>query len=118
VCVAGGVSVYLKMKFPEGSEVQQRCWLPPQHWAELLRHVVIVKSSPPHLFFVGLVLNSGLHACKAETTLEPHFQSILLWLFWRWNLENSLPWLASNGLSSDLGLLSSWDYRYEPPAHS
>jgi hypothetical protein len=30
-------------------------------------------------------LNSGLHACKAGTLpLEPHLQSILLWLFWRW----------------------------------
>jgi hypothetical protein len=28
-------------------------------------------------------LNSGLHACKAGTVpLEPHLQSILLWLFW------------------------------------
>jgi hypothetical protein len=30
-------------------------------------------------------LNSRLHACKVSTLLlEPHLQSILLWLFWRW----------------------------------
>jgi hypothetical protein len=33
---------------------------------------------------VGLSLNSGLKACKASALLlEPHLQSILLWLFWR-----------------------------------
>jgi hypothetical protein len=38
-----------------------------------------------------------LHACKADTLLlEPHLQSILLWLFWRWGLTNYLPGLALN----------------------
>jgi hypothetical protein len=42
-------------------------------------------------------LNSGLRVCKAGTLLlEPHLQSILLWLFLRWGLVNSLLWLASN----------------------
>jgi hypothetical protein len=32
-----------------------------------------------------LGLNSGLCTCKAGALpLEPHLQSILLWLFWRW----------------------------------
>jgi hypothetical protein len=35
-------------------------------------------------FFVGLGFNSGLHAHKVGTLpLEPHLQSILLWLFWK-----------------------------------
>jgi hypothetical protein len=42
-------------------------------------------------------LNLGLQACKAGTLpLETHFQSILLWLVWRWGLLNYLPGLASN----------------------
>jgi hypothetical protein len=41
-------------------------------------------------------LTSGLHTCKVGTLLlEPHLQSILLWLFWRWGLEN----LDSSSLS-------------------
>jgi hypothetical protein len=37
-------------------------------------------------------LNSGFCACKAGTLpLEPHLQSILPWLFWKWNLANHLP---------------------------
>jgi hypothetical protein len=40
-------------------------------------------------------LNSGLPTCKASTPLlEPHFQSILLWLFCRCCSRNSLPGLA------------------------
>jgi hypothetical protein len=32
-------------------------------------------------------LNSGFWACKVGTLLlEPCLQSILLWLFWRWDL--------------------------------
>jgi hypothetical protein len=32
--------------------------------------------------FSPVVMNSGLHACKAGTLLlEPHLQSVLLWLF-------------------------------------
>jgi hypothetical protein len=40
---------------------------------------------PDNLFFWwDWGLNSGLHACKGGTLLlEPHLQSILLWLFWR-----------------------------------
>jgi hypothetical protein len=42
-------------------------------------------------------LNSGLWACKVGALLlEPHLQSILLWLFWKWGLPNCFPWLASN----------------------
>jgi hypothetical protein len=40
-----------------------------------------------------LGLNSGLHTFKAEPLLlKPHFQSILLWLFWRWSLVNLFAW--------------------------
>jgi hypothetical protein len=41
------------------------------------------------LFFVELVFESGLHTCKAGALLlELNLQYILLWLFWRWGLEN------------------------------
>jgi hypothetical protein len=40
-------------------------------------------------------LTSGLYTCKAgNLLLEPHLQSILRWLFWRWGLLNYLPRLA------------------------
>jgi hypothetical protein len=40
-------------------------------------------------------LNSGICAWKAGALpLEPHFQSILLWLFWRWGITKYLPRLA------------------------
>jgi hypothetical protein len=51
----------------------------------------------PFFFFMDLGLNSGLCDCKAGTLpLEPHLQSIFLWLFWRWGLTNYLHGLASN----------------------
>jgi hypothetical protein len=55
-------------------------------------------------------LNLGLHTCKASAlSLEPHLQSILLWLFWTWGLENYLPRLASNHDPTDISLPSSED---------
>jgi hypothetical protein len=52
-----------------------------------LRQCLVARTSL-ELFFVCvwvMGLNSGLHTCKAATlTLEPHLQSILLWLFLRW----------------------------------
>jgi hypothetical protein len=37
-----------------------------------------------HFLYV-MGLNSALHTCKAGTLpLEPRLQSILVWLFWRW----------------------------------
>jgi hypothetical protein len=51
-------------------------------------------------FLMGLGLNSGLHAFKAGALpLELHVQFILLWLFWKWGLENYLPWLQSSSQS-------------------
>jgi hypothetical protein len=38
----------------------------------------------------------------------------LLWLFWRWGLENYLPRLALNCDPPNFNLPSSWDYRWEP----
>jgi hypothetical protein len=46
--------------------------------------------------------------------LEPHPQSILLWLFWRWCLRKFLSWLVLNLDLPDLSFPSSWDYRCEP----
>jgi hypothetical protein len=59
-------------------------------------------------------LDSGFCACKANAVpLDPHLQSILLWLYWRWGLENYLPGLASNLDLPDLSLSSSQVYRCE-----
>jgi hypothetical protein len=64
-------------------------------------------------------LNSGLHTCKAGVLLlESHLQSTLLWLFWRWGLENYLSGLASNLNPPNLSLLNSWDYKHRHPASS
>jgi hypothetical protein len=52
--------------------------------------------------------NSGLYTCKAGVLLlEPHLQSIFLWLIWRWGLENYLLSLALNCKPPDLILASS-----------
>jgi hypothetical protein len=45
--------------------------------------------------FKTLCLQTG--TCKAgNALLEPYLQSIFLCLFWRWDLINYLPGLASN----------------------
>jgi hypothetical protein len=53
-------------------------------------------TTPDFFFFFwwDCSLNSGFHTCKASTLLlEPHLQSILCWLFWRWGLMNyCLEW--------------------------
>jgi hypothetical protein len=41
------------------------------------------------LFWWDWGLNSGPHACAV--LVEPHFQSILLWLFWSYSLPSYLP---------------------------
>jgi hypothetical protein len=51
---------------------------------------------------------AGLHAHKAGALpLEPHLQSILLWLFWRWGLVNYSPRLALNHDPPNLSLPST-----------
>jgi hypothetical protein len=61
-------------------------------------------SSFIRIFFGGSrVWTQKLHACKADfPLLEPHFQSILFWLFWRWG--RSLELFAQ----ADLEQWSSW----------
>jgi hypothetical protein len=54
-------------------------------------------------------LNSGPHACCSGTV------PLLCWIFLRQALKNCLPGLAWNSDPPDLGLLSSQDYRCEPP---
>jgi hypothetical protein len=40
-------------------------------------------------------LNSGHHTCQVVTLpLEPHLQSILLWLLWSWGLKNYVHGIA------------------------
>jgi hypothetical protein len=61
------------------------------------------------LFLLSLLLlfglNSMLQACKTGAVLlEPHLQSILLWLFWRWGLLNYLLRLTSYLNIPDLSL--------------
>jgi hypothetical protein len=42
-------------------------------------------------FLMGLGLNSGFHAYKVGALLlEPSLQSILLWLFWRWDVSQTI----------------------------
>jgi hypothetical protein len=65
-----------------------------------IEHLFTVENPKFKIFFFFLwnwSLNSGLCTCKAGALpLEPHLQSILLCLFWRWGLANFLSSLASN----------------------
>jgi hypothetical protein len=68
------------------------------------------------LFLVGQGFELRISCCKAGALLlEPHDQSSLLWLFWRCGLLNYLPGLSLNSNPPNLSLLSSWDFRHEPP---
>jgi hypothetical protein len=59
-----------------------------------------------YLFFGGLGLKSGLCTCKAGALpLEPHLQTILLWLFCRWGWSHEFG-LAFNHDPPDLNLPS------------
>jgi hypothetical protein len=59
-----------------------------------------------YVFWWDWVFNSGLQAFEAGTLLlEPHFQSILLWLFWRWGSHEL-------GAQAVLKLQSLWS---QPP---
>jgi hypothetical protein len=52
-------------------------------------------------FFCETGFWAWLHACKAGfLPLEPHLQSILLWLFWRWGLVKYLPRIGFEPRSS------------------
>jgi hypothetical protein len=75
-----------------------------------------------YLFFFGGMgfkpRASAWKVCKAGTLLlEAHLQSILFWLFCRWgSCELFALGLASTRDPPHLSLLSSWDYRCQPPA--
>jgi hypothetical protein len=72
-------------------------------------------------FFFLAELGFELRGSCLQTGALPlvlSLQSILLWLFWRWGLLNYLPGLASNDKPPDLSLLSSYNYRHEPPVPS
>jgi hypothetical protein len=57
------------------------------------------------VFFEGLGFELRLCTYKTGSLLlEPNLQSILLWLFWRWGLENYLFVLALNCNHPDLDL--------------
>jgi hypothetical protein len=77
---------------------------------------MVLPLAPNQYCFRGVCdwgLISGLCACKADAgeagnlPLEPHLQSILLWLFWRQGLKNYLVRIASNHDPPNLSLLSS-----------
>jgi hypothetical protein len=52
------------------------------HKKKKKRHFLVIAL---FFFWWDWGLNSGHHVCKAGILpLEPHLQSILLWLFWRW----------------------------------
>jgi hypothetical protein len=85
--------------------------------SEFLIHSISYRSFG--VFLVGLSLNSGLCTCKTGALpLEPHLQSILLWLFWSWG---SCDLFAQAGLKplSSQSQPSNEDYRGEPlvPSH-
>jgi hypothetical protein len=62
-----------------------------------------------------LGLNSGIGTCKmGSTPCDPHLNSILLWLFWKWGLVNYFPGLVPHLYPSTLSLSISYDYRCEP----
>jgi hypothetical protein len=58
---------------------------------KLSRHTIWVLLEHSLFFLWDWDLNSGLVTYKAE----PHLQSILLWLFWRWPQTMIFPILAS-----------------------
>jgi hypothetical protein len=68
------------------------------------------------LFMVGLGFELSSNKAGALPP-EPHFQSILLWLLWRW-IVSYLPRLTSNRDPPNLSLPSSQDDRHEPPVPS
>jgi hypothetical protein len=67
---------------------------------------------------VGLGFELRASHLKAGTpSLQPHLQSILFWLFWRWGLMNYLPRLASNLDSLILPISASWVARITGASH-
>jgi hypothetical protein len=61
----------------------------------------------PSSFFIGLGFElRASHLQSRSLLLDPHLQSILLWLIWKWDLTNYLP-VASTCDSPDLSLPSS-----------
>jgi hypothetical protein len=61
-----------------------------------------------HFFFPPPWECWGLNFRASGTLLlEPHLQSIFLWLFWRYGLKNYLPGLASNLHPPNLSFPSS-----------
>jgi hypothetical protein len=61
------------------------------------------KSSHLIISFFFFLVGQGLKK-QALCELEPHLQSILLWLFWRWSLTKYLSRLASKSEPLDLCL--------------
>jgi hypothetical protein len=77
-----------------------------QPWKGIVNFNVKELLRTKQIFSVGLfVLDWGLNL----RLLEPQFQSIFLWLFWRFGevVSLTMPGLASNPDPSDLSLLSS-----------
>jgi hypothetical protein len=68
------------------------------------------------LIFFWVGQGFKLRASSFQNSIKTQLQSIVLWLFWRWGLENYLPWLVLNCNPPNLSLSSGQDYRCEPPA--
>jgi hypothetical protein len=58
-----------------------------------------------YFFWWDRGLNSGFYTCKSRHL--SHASSPFALLFWRWDLQNYLPWLASDHNPLDLSLPSS-----------
>jgi hypothetical protein len=51
----------------------------------VLKLIFLEATDLPKMVFFFFLVGLGFHTCKADTLPpEPHLQSILLWLFWRW----------------------------------
>jgi hypothetical protein len=55
-----------------------------------------VRDSLKHTFLLGEDVQSFMLAKAGALFLDPHPQTILLWLFWKWGLLSYLPGLALN----------------------
>jgi hypothetical protein len=63
---------------------------------------------------LGLELRASLHICKSGIHLEPHLQSILLWLFWKWGPKHYCPGWPQTSI---LPILASQEARVTGVTH-
>jgi hypothetical protein len=93
-----------------GGRDQEDCGLKPVR-ANSSRDPILKKPS-----ILPWCLNSGLRTCKAATCLlGPYFQSILLWLFWRWGLHELFARAGLEPQSSQLARTTGVSHQHLVP---